>query len=204
MINKDFTFLKLFLPLVLLSPALFFVSCAGGKDEFNAPNDFPIEFNGEKVLAYNKPFVPPSGIARSQDTFLLYSIANKSQDTVWIEAVPVTDTTMAYVNDPTVKIISIKKIYFHPVNQRDWLMSTEGNGSPNGANENVKLGPGEKTYFHNGTKRSKPAYDSIYYDIVVKIKKTGALRDSIVTKKLVLRDNHYEEDIRPWGSNGLK
>ena len=63
-------------------------------------NKFPINYVGEKTLEYNKPYIlPQGGQPIIQDTVKLYSITNKSSDTIWVKTVPKIDTPEGYFKD---------------------------------------------------------------------------------------------------------
>jgi hypothetical protein len=100
-------------------------------------NKYPIEFIGNKILEYTKPYVYPSGGAPvKEDTFQVYSIRNKSNDTIWIETVPNLDSTMGF-KDQSIKKIYENKISHHQISTNQWIFLSDGNGCWGGCNDSV-------------------------------------------------------------------
>lgn len=163
-------------------------------------NQFPINYIGDKILEFNKPIIQPmGGEPISQDTFALYSITNASIDTVWIETVPYIDTTNGYIKNRKIKTIYMNRISYHRIKDNEWIILSDGNGCWGGCNDSVKLVPNEKLLFYKGLK-GIPDKDSNKFDITVKIRKGGVIKDSIITKKLILKNNHFIEDTKYWKS----
>ena len=77
------------------------------------------------------------------------------------------------------------------------MLSTDGNGCWGGCNDSVKLYPNQATYFVAFFGKRNP-FDSMQYDIVVKIKRGLKIKDSTVTKKLILDKDHFIEDLSNW------
>ena len=161
-------------------------------------NKYPIEFIGNKILEYTKPYVYPSGVAPvKEDTFRIYSIKNKSKDTIWIETLPNVDSTLGF-KDQSIKNIFKKKIHFHEISLNQWVLLSDGNGCWGSCNDSVKLYPNHGTYFIM-TESYKNNYDSIRYDIVIKIKHNQSIKDTILTKRLILhKNNYFIEDAINW------
>lgn len=167
------------------------------KGQFLNKNSFPIEFVGEKILKYNKPHVLPQGGAPiNQDTLKIYSVSNKSKDTVWVETVPRQlgrDSLDGYLIFRNIKTIYRDHIARHSIKDNQWWFSSDGNGCWGGCNDSVKLLPNENMLFHYGIKRYKENFDSVKFSIVVKIKKGKFNKDSVVYKKLILKNNYFIE-----------
>ena len=165
------------------------------------PNKFPINYVGEKILKFNKPYtLPQGGLPIIQDTVKLYSVTNKSSDTIWVETVPKIDTTDGYFKDKSIKTILRNNVGYHRINDKQWGFASDGNGCWGGCNDSLKLLPHERLFFIYGLKRWVEDNDSATFAITVKIKKGNLIKDSIVTKKLVLKNNYFIEDTKYWKS----
>lgn len=161
-------------------------------------NLFPIDYIGYKILEFNKPItLPEGGPPIIQDTFAMYCITNKSSDIVWIETVPNLDTIRGYFKDRSIRTIYMNNIFKHLIKDNQWGRLSDGNGCWGGCNNSLKLFTNEKLFFIKGHK-GKPDYDSTKFDITVKIKKGNSIKDSIITKKMVLKNNHFCEDTAYW------
>ena len=160
-------------------------------------NRFPIEYIGEKILVYNKPHVlPQGGYPIYQDTFKIYSVSNKSKDTVWVETVPRQlkwDSLNGYLLFGNIKTIYRDQITRHNIKDNQWWISSDGNGCWGGCNDSVKLLPNESLLFDYGVKRYKEDFDSVKFSIVIKIKKGKFNKDSVAKKRLVLKGNCFIE-----------
>ncbi len=193
------TTLKILLKLTIL----FTISCdretsINNKTDHTHQNQFPIDYIGDKILEFNKPIaLPMGGPPIAKDTFALYCITNKSSDIVWIETVPNLDTTRGYFKDKSIKTIYMNNTFTHLIKDNQWGGFSDGNGCWGGCNDSLKLLPNEKLFFIKGHK-GKPDYDSTKFDITVKIKKGNSIIDSIITKKLFLKNNHFCEDTTNW------
>jgi hypothetical protein len=182
---------------VLLS-TLIFSACKNKVANKTQRNVYPIEFIGYKILKFNKPLIlSKGGLPIDKDTSFLYSLSNSSSDTIWVQTQRERyDSLWPGFKDPTIKMVCANHTLYRKIPDGAWLMSTDGNCW--GGHDSIQLFPNQKFYFINGSKRSMPNYDSIKYDIFIKIKKNGTIKDSSVTKKLVLKGDHFIEDVNQW------
>jgi len=169
---------------------MFLISCTNAKkvDE-PVKNIYPIDFKSNKVLEF---YTETSEKLLSKDTFQIYTLTNTSSDTIWIRT----------IMDSTLKDHSIKTIFNNHIrykkNKDRWYISTSSNSNGYYDKDSIKLCPSQATFFAMG-KISLNDYDSMSYDISVKIKKGFLVKDTVVTKKFILHNNeNFIEDLNDW------
>ena len=161
-------------------------------------NIFPIEFVEDKILEFTKPYTPPmGGPMLKQDTFSIYSITNKSKDTIWIETVPNLESDITNLKDSNIKTLYTYKVSYRKIEDSQWMSVTEGNGRWGSRNDTTRLFPSEKLLFTMG-KKGDYLFDSTKFSLIVKLKKDKEWKDSVVTKKLILDKPYFVEDIKTW------
>ena len=163
-------------------------------------NQFPIEYEGDKILEFNAPYTKPNGQTVNQDTFAIYCITNKSTSVIWVKTVPFMGIeNWKGFKDSSIKKIHMNRMLYHLKKEKQWTGSSDGNGCWGGCNDSLKLLPNEKLFFIYGG-RDTPNYDSISFAMTVKIKNGFFFKDSIVVKKLIFNKSFFTEDTNYWSS----
>ena len=165
-------------------------------------NQFPITYEGLKVLEYNFPYTPPQGGGPLlKDTFAIYSLINQSHQTLWVVTIPLVescDLKKFYFKDKTIKKIFMRDFCMHSFDRHKWECMIESNGCGFGSNDSVKLMPEEKLFFIDKKKSTSYPYDSVSFKIKIKYLIHNKIKDSLITKKQIRINNILVEDTSKW------
>jgi hypothetical protein len=178
---------------ILILTSILLLTACQSKEVSKPPvikNKYPIEFVGNKYFEFNRPY---DSTIMGGDSFPVYSITNKSIDTIWI--VTVKEDNCYALKDSSIKIIYENRTVYHRVGSNLWRYMGEIVGRDGCTS--VKLYPNQATYFII-QQIEGCINDSEKNDIVVKVKKGLKIKDSTVTKKLILNKDHFVEDTSDW------
>lgn len=160
-------------------------------------NDFPVIFWKRVILEYKKPFTNPEGNTVLEDTFSIYSLYNRSVDTVFV-------LVIHRSNDNFLKDTNIKNVYLgdsrssHKKNTDSWGLGIICEFGPP---DSVRLLPNQFVRFQRFADPNK--YDSVSYNNIPLIIKKGKIMKPLRIKKKFVLDNKGEfiEDLNAWSND---